>query len=93
MRPRLLTQLRRKHLLHVRLAAEIGDLRLGGQERIGTGCAHRNLVLHLVGSLKNDVCTLIGDQGCLEILLPKASSTSIITRSCGEAELICGIAP
>src|SRR5215472_3984460 len=66
----LLTQFRRKHLLHVRLASEIGDLCLGGQERIRPGCAHCNLVFHLIGGLKNDIRALIGDHGCFEILLP-----------------------
>src|ERR1700741_5474257 len=44
----LLTQFRRKHLLHVRLAAEISDLRLGGQKRIRTGRDYCTLVFHLI---------------------------------------------
>ena len=58
--PCLLTQLRRKHLLHECLAAEIGYLRLCGEKGIGARCAHRNLVFHLIGGLKNDIRALIG---------------------------------
>src|SRR6266567_505942 len=62
---RFLAQLRRKHLLHISLAAQIGDLRLSGNEGIRTGRTHRNLVLHLTCSLQNDIRTLVCNERCL----------------------------
>ena len=64
-----LTQLRREHLLHVCLTAEIGDLRLSRKEGIGTGCADCDLILHLVCGLKDDVGALVGDERCLKVFL------------------------
>src|SRR5580698_1463694 len=69
---RLLPQLRRKHLLHVRLTAEIRDLGLSSQKGIRTRRAHRNLILHLVSGLKNHIGALIRDQRGLQILLSVA---------------------
>src|SRR5580692_4482025 len=66
---RLLPHLRCKHLLHVRLTAEIRDLSLSSQKGIGTGRAQRNLILHLISGLKNRIGDLIRDQRGLQILL------------------------
>lgn len=67
--PCLLTQLRRKHLLHVSLAAEIRDLGLRCQIRVRSRSTHGDLILHLAGRLQDDVRTLIRNQRRFEILL------------------------
>src|ERR1035438_9606751 len=63
----LLTQFRRKHLLHECLAAKVGDLGLGREEWIGAGRADRHLVLHLLGGLENSVAALRSEEHTSEL--------------------------
>src|SRR5579875_689468 len=57
----LLAQFCRNHHLHVGLAPEVCDLCLCGEVWIRTRSAYRDLIFHLVRSLKNEILTLIRD--------------------------------